>query len=98
MLEVTLFQKPDGRQKSVFVRDIRLEDAAWFIKNNAIISMEEIGGDMVLYADIGLEFHDEPDEVIEISQGRTCEDTFAALRKQCERWLQYHSTNKQEQI
>lgn len=96
MLEVTLFQKPDGRQKPLFVRDIYPEDAAWFIENKADISMEEIRGDIVLYADIGLELCGEPDEVIEISQGRSCEDTFAALRKQCERWLQYHSTNKQE--
>lgn len=88
MLEVTLFQKPDARQTKLIVRDIYPEDAAWFIANKAFISMEKIRGNTVIYADVGLEFDGEPDEVIEISQGRNCKDTFAALRKKCELLLQ----------
>jgi hypothetical protein len=84
MLKVTLFQKPGGRQKPTFIKNIYPEDEAWFIENKAEVSMEEIRGNIVLYADIGLEYDGEPDEVIEISQGKTCEETFAALRKQCE--------------
>lgn len=84
-MQITFYQKPDGRQKILEIKNVLPEDAKWFSENNIKISMEDIGGDFAVYGDTGME--DEDGEIIEmlvISQGRTCEETLSALRRECE--------------
>ncbi len=86
-IEAILFIPPNGQQQVIQVTQISPDDEAWFKDNNAKLSMEEIPGHTVVYADIGLVCEGEPEEAIELSKGRTCIETMAALRKQCEGML-----------
>lgn len=90
-IAVTLYKRPNGASETITVANIRDEDAEWFKANNANLSMEDIGGQMAVYADVGLTIDNDPDEdpaeAIELSRGRSAEDTFSALRKQCEEML-----------
>lgn len=84
-MKVTLYRQPYGHTVDLDITNVLPEDAAFFEKNNIRISMEEVGGMFAVYADDGTKTEDgEPDELIELSQGRTCEETLHALRKQCE--------------
>ena len=87
MLQVTMFVRPNGRKAVKTITKILPEDAAWFHEHNANVSMEDLGYETVIYAEIGLEIDGEPAEAIELSRGRSCEETFSALRKQCESML-----------
>lgn len=83
-MKVTLYKRPDGRQEIIDVKNILPEDKKWFIENNAIISMEDLGDDFAVYADIGIKDEDgEPVEVLALASGRTCEQTMNAVRLQC---------------
>ena len=87
-MKVTLYKAPNGKQEVVDITKIYPEDEAFFTKNNILISMEELCGDYVVYADTGYENEDgDPEEFIEIAQGRSCEDTLKALRVVCEEFL-----------
>ena len=86
---VTLYKQPDGRTQEIDIKNILPDDEAYFTRNRIGISMEEVGGMFVIYADIGRMDEDGgPIELIELSQGRSCEDTLSALRKLCEEELQ----------
>lgn len=82
----TIYHRPNGRAETIEIWHIDDADAAWFRANNVKLSMEEDGaGGVIAYADVGLRDEDgEPNEAIEISRGRPCEETLAALRGQCE--------------
>ncbi len=86
-IAVTMFIPPNGKREVIQVTKVRPEDEAWFIASSAKLSMEEVGGDVVMYADVGLMCQGEPEEAIELAGGRSCEDTLSALRAQCERML-----------
>lgn len=87
---VTLYKRPNGATEIVHVTKVRDEDVKWFLENDAKLSMEDIGGDFAVYADVGESDPDgEPIEAIEIAGGRSCEDTFSALRKQAEVWHEH---------
>ncbi len=84
-MEVTIYKQPHGRTEKVDIKNVRPEDADYFERHSIRISMEDAGGQFVVYADDGTKDEDEePDELIELSQGRSCEDTLSALRAQCE--------------
>jgi hypothetical protein len=83
-MNVTIYKRPDGRSEVIDCRNVYPDDAKWFEDNHVAISMEDIGGGFAVYADTGKEVDGEPDELIELSQGRTCEETLHALREQCE--------------
>lgn len=86
---VTLYKQPDGRTQEVDIKNVLPDDEEYFTRNRIDISMEEVGGMFVVYADIGRRNEDgEPIELIELSQGRSCEETLSALRKLCEEELQ----------
>jgi hypothetical protein len=85
----TLYKKPDGRTQEIDIKNVLPEDESYFIRNRIVISMEDVGGMFAIYADIGRRDEDgEPIELIELSQGRSCEETLSALRKLCEEELQ----------
>ena len=83
-MNVTVYKRPDGRSEVIDCRNVYPDDAKWFDDNQVAVSMEDIGDMIAVYADVGKEVDGEPDELIELSQGRTCEETLHALRKQCE--------------
>lgn len=88
-IEATLFILPNGQQRSITITKVTPEDEAWFKANAAKLSLEELRtGEVVMYADIGMRTR-EGDEVeaIEVAGSRTCSETLAALRKQCEEML-----------
>ena len=83
-MDVTIYKRPDGRTEVIDCRNVRAEDEQFFKQHNVAISMEDIGGQFAVYADIGRTSEDgEPDELIELSGTRSCEDTLGALRQQC---------------
>ena len=83
-LDVKVYKRPDGRVVETTIYNIRQEDADWFRENNVAVSMEDLGGDFAVYADVGRRLNDDPnedpDEVIVFAAGRSCEDTMAELR------------------
>ena len=83
-LEVTIYQRPDGRKLRTLIKNVWYEDARYFLDNGVIISMEEIGENN--YAVYGNWNGDEEDEVIILSGGRSCEDTLAELRQTIEEY------------
>lgn len=83
-VEVTIYQRPDGRKLRTLITNVRYDDARYFRDNGVIISMEEIGEND--YAVYGNWNGDEEDEVIVLSRGRTCEDTLAELRQTIEEY------------
>lgn len=85
---VTLYKQPDGRTQEIDIKNVLPDDEEYFTRNRIGISMEDVGGMFVIYADIGWRDEDgEPIELIELSQGRSCKETLSALRKQCEEEL-----------
>lgn len=88
-IPVTIYKRPLGHTETIHCTEIAPEDEAWFKEHNAELSMEEAPGmGFTCYADVGIKDKDgEPVEAIEISGRRTCEETLAALRQQCERML-----------
>ena len=50
-IDVTLYKRPNGATEIIRVTKVRDEDVKWFLENNAELSMEDIGGDFVVYAD-----------------------------------------------
>lgn len=84
---VTIFHRPSGRQEVTEITKVKPEDAAWFAENRVKVSVEDIGGQFAVYADIGRVVDDEPDEVLVLSRGMSCEDTMSQLRKECEEAL-----------
>lgn len=83
----TLYIPPNGRTREIVIANINADDEAWFKAHHAKISLEELGGQNVIYADVGIVEDGEVVEAIEIDRGRSCWDTMAALRKQCEAML-----------
>ena len=87
-MKVTFYKAPHGKQETIEIVHVYEEDEKFFVKNGITISMEQLGGDFVVYADTGLENEDgDPEEFIEIAQGRSCEDVLKALRIYCEEFL-----------
>ena len=86
---VTFYKQPYGRTQEIDIKNVLPEDEAFFTRHEIDISMEDVGGMFAVYADIGKTDEDGgPIELIELSQGRSCEETLSALRKLCEEELQ----------
>lgn len=84
-MKVTFFIPPDGRTDARQIVNVFSDDAAFFEANDIAISMEQLAGEHIVYADIGQVTEDgEPDELIEFAHGRSCQDTLHALRLACE--------------
>ena len=84
-MKVTFYKAPNGAQEVLNITKIHPEDEQFFTESGVVISMEDIGGDFVVYADTGvINEEGEPEEFIEIAQGRSCEDVLKALRVSCE--------------
>lgn len=87
-LSVTMFVPPNGMELQLRVTNISPDDMAWFKAKDIKVSCEELGAMVCLYGDVGLKDEDGiPNEAIVLSNGRTSEDTFAELRKECEKML-----------
>lgn len=87
-MKVTFYKKPNGAKEVIDVANVDQADEAWFVEHKAKLSMEDIGGMFACYADVGTtDDEGEPMEAIELSRGRTCRDTFHALRVQAEELL-----------
>lgn len=87
-MKVTFYKAPNGVQEVIDITKVYPEDEKFFIENGVVVSMEELAGDFVVYANTGIENEDgDPEEFIEIAQGRSCEDVLKALRVSCEEFL-----------
>ena len=85
---VTLYKRPDGRTQEIDIKNVLPDDEAFFDHHGISISIEDVGGMFAVYADIGQTDEDgEPIELLELSQGRSWEETLSALRKLCEEEL-----------
>lgn len=90
MIQVTVYKRPDGRTETIDCPNVYPDDAQFFRDNNIHVSMEDIGDQFAVYADTGrVDSDGEPDELIELSGRRSCEETLAALCSQCKQVLAY---------
>lgn len=90
-ITATIYKLPRGQKETIEVRNIHADDAEWLIANNIKISMEELQtGEIVVYGEMPFfdQDTDEPREIMELAQGRSCEETFASLRKDCQEYLE----------
>lgn len=82
-LEVTIYQRPDGRKLRTIITKVDSEDAAYFKQHGAVIGIEELADNM--YALYGrFPDQDEEDEHIVLSHGRTCNECLKELRTNLE--------------
>lgn len=83
----TLYQRPDGRKTEHEMVNITPEDEAWYRENNIIVSMEEIGPEViVIYAQYD-ETEGEPDEITYIvPAGERCILSMAKIRATIEHY------------
>lgn len=88
-LKATFYKSPDGRPLEIDVVNVYEADEAWFRDHNVKISMEDLGDQFAVYADIGRRLPDDVsvDEVLVLSGPMTCQDTLAKLRFECEKAL-----------
>lgn len=85
-LTVTFFIPPNGRQEVKEITGVYAPDEEFFKKYGVKISMEVIGsGQVAAYADTGKITDGEPDELIELSNSRTCEETLKSLCLACQK-------------
>lgn len=79
-LEVTIYQRPDGRKLRTLITKVYPEDAKFFKRHNVIIGIEELDDNQ--YALYGrYPNQDEEDEVIVLSNGRTCNECLKEIRE-----------------
>jgi coenzyme F420-reducing hydrogenase gamma subunit len=84
-LTVRYYARPDGRMSEIEMSNIFKEDVDFFVKNNIVVSIEELmTGDIVVY---GCPRYDdsEESEIIVFSDNRNCQDTMKNLREKCEK-------------
>lgn len=87
-MKATAYFPPNGRSGLIDIVNVRPEDEAYFTERGIEISLEQLNGEMVVYADLGEPNEDgDPEELIEFSHGRNCQDTLSALRRLCEEHL-----------
>lgn len=77
-IKCTVFIRPNGKKTESVINNISQEDADYINQNNIKVSMEDIGTDYCVWLDDGLKNEDDdPDEIIVLAQGRSCEATMA---------------------
>ncbi len=89
-LEVTIYLRPDGRKLRTMITKVDPEDAKFFKRHNIIISIEELDDKLEdrQYALYGrYPDQDEEDELIVLSNGRTCNECLNELRTSLEAQL-----------
>ncbi len=78
-LEVAIYQRPDGRKLQTIITNVGSEDAAYFKQHGVVVGIEELEDNM--YALYGrFPDQDEEDELIVLSNGRTCNECLNELR------------------
>ena len=79
---VHYYMAPYGEEKLLDVTKVHDEDADYFVQNKIKVSMEELGGQIIVY---GCPYADssEESEVIVISEGRSCQETMRELAEIC---------------
>lgn len=97
-IDVTLYQRPNGKQSVIELTEITKEDADYFNKNNFKISLEPQGDgtdNIIIYADYGKKDPDgEPEEIIIFSRGRECTECMTELRQLVENQLNEESDDE----
>lgn len=87
-MKATFYKAPNGEKEDMEIFNVYPEDEEFFTKYDISISMEELGGQYVVYADTGYENEDgDPEEFIALAEGRSCEDVLKELRELCESFL-----------
>ena len=81
-----IYPGANARPKITEITNIYDEDARYFHSIGAKISMEPVGSQYALYADIGMTEDDRetPREVVVLSGDDSCQDSFKRLRAACE--------------
>lgn len=86
-IKATLYIPPNGKRQVIDIVDIDKLDEDWFNSVKAELSVEEVNGQIVTYADVGIVEGGTTVEAIELDRGRTCRETMHALRLQAEDML-----------
>lgn len=98
-MKVTLYIRPNGKTKELEIQNILPEDEAYFNQHGIRIGMEDIGDMFAVYATLDIKDDEGGNvEILELSQGRSCEETLSALRKYCEEELDASKTNQETSV
>lgn len=72
----TFYIKPAGKTRIQEIHNVYEEDAKYINDNDIQLSMEELFENMyAVYFDDGTEVNGQPDEILVMSKGRTCQET-----------------------
>lgn len=76
-IKATIYHKPNGRKEQIELTNIYSEDAKYINDNDIKVSLEQLDyNDFAIYFDYGLvDEDDEPIEHIELTLGKSCEET-----------------------
>ena len=80
---VTIFKRPYGLAEQVRIHNIDPADQHFLESHNVKVSMESVVEDrqVIVYGDYGaVDSNGDPDEIIVISDGRSCIETMKELR------------------
>lgn len=76
VINAMIYHQPYGEKEIAEVTSIYPDDADFINQNNIDVSMEELEHDYVIYFDYGKRDEEgEPIEHVELSSGKSCEDT-----------------------
>lgn len=82
-IKATVFYRPNGKRIEEEITHINHEDAKYINENGIKVSMEEDpnNDDIYMFFDYGKKLdnnpNEDPDEWVEIADGRTCQDTIS---------------------
>jgi hypothetical protein len=82
-MKATFYKKPHGFTEELEISEIYPEDEEFFTKYGIKLSMEEIRGEFVVYAESSYLLDDEPYELLVFSGGMSCKDTLQRLVETC---------------
>jgi len=66
------------------ITNVYPDDCEYFVKNDIVVSMESLGGDIVMYGCPKSDITEES-EVIVIANERSCEEALKLLAEKCKR-------------
>ena len=80
MIEVTIYQRPDGRKLRTLISSVDSDDESFFKYQGIIIGIEELEDNQYAVRGRHPDAHEE-DEVTVLSNGQTCNECLKELRR-----------------
>jgi len=83
-LPIKIYGLPYGYVDETHITNVYPDDCEYFIQNNIAVSMESLGGDIVIYGCPKSDITEES-EVIVMAGDRSCEEALKNLAEECKK-------------